>query len=115
MPKTYGTRCIQIFVHTGGDWDEQSPPLCQLAVSVDIIINGIHIPRSTFDISLSLSHSHSHTITYLHPPHHNLTQKLTARPRKATSASPQTSSPLPSPSHPPNQTSTWAQIPLSPS
>lgn len=44
MPKTYGTRCIQIFVHTGGNWDgQQSPPLNELAVSVDIIINGIYI------------------------------------------------------------------------
>ncbi|SPN97467.1 uncharacterized protein DNG_00981 [Cephalotrichum gorgonifer] len=41
VPLTYGTRCIQIFVHTGGDWDDRSsPPLPELAVSVDIIING---------------------------------------------------------------------------
>lgn len=73
MPKTYGTSCIQIFVHTGGDWDEQSPPLSQLAVSVDIIINGTHHPRL-----------HSRRLTPLviphpAPPHHNVTQPLTAR------------------------------------
>lgn len=72
VPKTYGTSCIQIFVHTGGDWDEESPPLCQLAVSVDIIINGTHTSPAPLPTSHFSCHPTPNTTS------HNLTQTLTS-------------------------------------
>ena len=40
MPQTHGSTCIQIFVHTGGRWDDVSSTIPELPVSVDIIICG---------------------------------------------------------------------------
>ena len=91
MPKTYGARCIQIFVHTGGNWDgEQCPPLNERAVSVDIIINGIYVQPGP--------HWHLHTVF---SPYRNLIKRLAhpklTSPSKATSAFPQISPPPPKP------------------
>ncbi|EFX05782.1 hypothetical protein CMQ_3851 [Grosmannia clavigera kw1407] len=40
IPQTHGQTSIQIFIHTGGDWDRQWPNTSTYTVSADVIISG---------------------------------------------------------------------------
>lgn len=40
VPRTHGTVCLQIFVHTGGRWEGRYCPVPEKPVSVDIAFEG---------------------------------------------------------------------------
>ncbi|RMJ09166.1 hypothetical protein CDV36_011223 [Fusarium kuroshium] len=40
FPQTHGAACAQIFIHTGGQWDQDFPNSRCLAISADVIITG---------------------------------------------------------------------------